>query len=359
MTGINDTGCLVGEASDSGGNLHGVLLLPVTINVISYLNPAPAGQPITSASATCVGEPVTLSITGTNDIPGYNFVAGYNWHVPGAIKNYLVNSGSNPVIQLSSTDTTATSPTLYYPVVQQNGAPGTVSTSGTEMISCDLSLVTGETCTVSGTLHLEAPTGNVSATTLNPVQDQAGQAGDRYITNDSVIYGSLNAIGDELEIHAGIDMSYAVQNPPDFTGSSAAVQIANNLAIRDNTGNPPSSRPDVHGELDTSFPYPAPLQIFGSKVWDGPAYENLPEGLAPWSVAGDQYTMYIMYKPTISNSIWVPVASLTWKWFFIDADTQDSNLMWSGWSLIKSGETLGNGSNCYTEPTWSGILNAP
>ena len=78
ISGINDYGCLVGEAYDynDNGNLHAVLLVPVGINEVTYLNPAP-GRSLTSASAAIVGEPVTLSISGTNLIPGSSgFIMG-------------------------------------------------------------------------------------------------------------------------------------------------------------------------------------------------------------------------------------------------------------------------------------------
>jgi hypothetical protein len=205
--------------------------------VQSYLNPT--GQITQFAQPTCVGEPVTLSITGTNDIPNYNFVTGYNWHLPNAIKNFQVtsgtNPGNNPRIQLSSADTSGSSLTLYYPVVQQAGLAGTASTTGTEIISCDLSLITGGTCTVTGTLNLVAPTVQVTGSQSDQLRVLPG-----YTINDD---DSASIVDGELR--DGMDGTAQTLIPPSpfASGSTCWAQTINQVSVSITGSNNARSNP--------------------------------------------------------------------------------------------------------------------
>jgi hypothetical protein len=332
MTGINDTGCLVGEASDSGGNLRGVLLLPVTINVMSYLNPAP-GEPLASASAVCVGEPVTLTITGTNDIPGYNFVAGYNWQVPNAIKNFIVSSGSGPIMQLSSTDTTASSLKVYYPVVPQVGSSSAISTSETITVSCDLTLVTGGTCTVTGSLNLVAPYVQITGSAPGPLS----------VSNTTTSGTAVGALLDGCNADFfpynpnGLDAnSLGVSPPSGFTSGSAAwLQVITdtvNATANGVYGNVISYTfsndhgfPYGHAYGATIMPGNTPYSVNDSPIWFA---DNPPQTELDRTFSGG---MYYMWNSGIPQSIWVPLRAIGWGFQGqINWSTNAQKFNWAG-----------------------------
>ena len=329
----------------------------------SYLNPAP-GQTITTATSVCVGEPVTLSITGTNftsvtgtsapylvcitgdnslDITGTNFVIGYNWHVPGAIKNYLpLDSGGNPVInpviQLSSSDTTASSLTVYYPVVPESGTSSTPLTSGTAIVSCDLTLITGGTMTVSGSLNVVAPQCTISSVTMNPVGKS--QSASNSVTEDMFLGADVSM----LTPTNGINIFYTVQpTSPFLSGTAICAQI-----IESSTMTQAGSPYTITNALDKSFPYALDAQNPGHFMGDSPAVRGVTEAASPTSIR-ETYQSYMMYLPNIPNAIYVPLKCVTWQW--------SGTLTYSApfWTL--SGTNYGNdgGMNAYHEPNWTTI----
>jgi hypothetical protein len=292
----------------------------VTINVISYLNPAPAGQPITSASATCVGEPVTLSITGTNDIPGYNFVRSLQWNVPNAIKNYNPNAlgyafGDPPIISLTVSDGTSSPIAVYYPIIPQSGISSTTITSGTTPISCNLTLITGGTCTVSGLLRLVAPAvqitgsmpGALGTLTIASGTTSTGLLGDGY--NRTYFPTSFD----------GMDINSSGVTPPQgFTsGSATYLQVITDVISAVTSGTYASG--NVENDVDANdhgFPYGTwegqyvagnvPCSVSDSPLWHAtePPQTELDRTFTGW--------MYNMWISDVPKSIWVPLSVMDW-----------------------------------------------
>jgi hypothetical protein len=298
-TNINNNGCVVTKATGLDGKTDVVILAPVGINVTSYLNPAP-GSPITSASATCVGEPVTLNISGVNAIPGYTLVTNYNWHVPGGIKGFNDQATGSPVTPFLPSDLTGTSITPYYPVVQQTNPQGMISTSGTETVSCDLTLFNGGTCTVTGPLNIVAPQCTITSVTMNPVGKQISGPGssteDLFLGSDSGVETTSN----------GININYTMQpTSPFLSGSAICAQVIAS-SIMTQAGSPYT----ITNALDKSFPYTLQSQTPNSFMCDSPAQRGNTPAACPLSIQ-ETYQAYVMYLPNIPNAIYVPLKCVT------------------------------------------------
>jgi len=299
-----------------------LLLVPLQINEVTSLNPSP-GRPLTSASAACVGEPVTLSISGTNIFPGYKFVSSLQWNAPNAIKNYDTGAfGSNyglpPIVNLTLSDSTSSPISLYYPVIPQSGDSTTTVTSGTTPVSCTLTLVTGGTCTVTGSLNLVAPavqiTGSMPGLLGTVTKGSVGYLGDGY----NAAQFPHSSVGMEIN-------SSGVMPPHGFTSGSAAwLQVITDVvsAVTNGTYAYGNQEDDVNAN-DHGFPYPS---------WAGPNVSgtvpyvsgNVPFTTSDspiWPVIEPSQTeldrtfngmMYNMWRSDVPNSIWVPLSVMNW-----------------------------------------------
>jgi hypothetical protein len=257
-------------------------------------------------------------------------VRGYNWHLLGAIKNYIVTSNSNPEIELTSTDYSATTPKLYYPVVPQNS--GTASTSGAVPISCSLTMSDGSTRTVSGSLHLVAPTVQVSGSTPgqlqihSPVLLSSGQF-------ESWISDGYNIVWFPLSPYGLVANASAVTLPTPFTsGSTGWLQVLvsdtfNAMVTGTYMGIPDLSSTNAN---DGGFPYG---NDNGATCHPGneATYTNDSPGMMavyPQNTEIDRIfsaSMYFMWRSDVAGSIWVPLKVVNWG-FACEAD----------WSISKS-----------------------
>ena len=118
----------------------------------------------------------------------------------------------------------------------------------------------------------------------------------------------------------------------------------------DSKGNPLGS---AYGEgLDTSFPYPS---LGTSQTNDNPAAapSDVPasDGDAFKITVADHATMWLLYKPSISGSIWVPVDSVNGNWGGTD---QFLGSHWGISSTSSSQNPTGTATNKY--PEWYGLV---
>jgi len=353
---LNNQSLIADIANVAGSSTkHATLLVPIGINVVSSFNPNP-GKPITSSSAVCVGEPITLSITSST------FVSSYNWHLPGAIKNFFVTSDSNPRIELSSTDFSAASPILYYPVVPQSGASSTIATSGTEVVSCDVTLVFGGTCSVTGSLALVAPAVTVTGSAPGPIYVSKNELS--LATSGVLADGEDSALPDPPPSYGdGMDGdSQGVAPPSPFTSGSIAW-----LQVISDTVSAVSSGTYAYGNVtnytnvnDHGFPYgntfTPPWTIKpGSSSYhtaDGPEYEadNPPMTELDRAFSGKMYYMWLSDAP---NSIWVPLRAINWGF--------NGQIEWSGSTFILTGSSKAATTITVPseEPDWTGRSASP
>lgn len=110
--------------------------------------------------------------------------------------------------------------------------------------------------------------------------------------------------------------------------------------------------------LDTKFPYgpDGPLGDVPFKTDDSPSTGPNPIGMsngpAAKIVVADHATMWLIYKPSATGSIWVPVASAAWNWGGTDT------LVGGSWALTNGSwaqSPAGPPTNTY--PQWAGLAS--
>jgi len=68
--------------------------------------------------------------------------------------------------------------------------------------------------------------------------------------------------------------------------------------------------------------------------------------------ANHNFLMYVMYKPKLPNSCYVPLVNVSWSW----GGTAEANLLHSSWTLKSShSSTSGTGIETDSPPNWSSI----
>jgi hypothetical protein len=336
---INSSGIIAAKGSPPGGQVTDPLLLvPVQINEVTSQNPAP-GRPLTSASAAIVGEPITLSISGTNIIPGYNFITAYKWHVPNAIKNYNPFASGTavndpPVIQLQTSDLNAsTTGTLYYPVVPQNSSSGSIATSGTESVSCDLTLSTGGTCTVIAPLRIVAPSVQITGSMPGPLNLSNTTSGTTAI--GTFIDGG-NSVLFTTEPSGVVTRSPGVTPPTGFTSGSAGwLQVLSDNVNATASGSHTNVLNQVNYN-DHGFPYPGGQMQWilsgnsSDSSYDSPSW---PADYPPQTELDRTFSagMYYMWISNVPKSIWVPLGVIGWGFKGqIDWSPNEQQFDWGG-----------------------------
>ncbi len=277
-----------------------------------------------------------------------NMNTKYRWVLPGyttdstslVIASYNTDLSSNPVTALDDGDLTNDSVSFYF----------TAGSAQDVTVICKLT-IQGQEQDITATLHVEGPTGTMTGSQTNPVQNYASLQGHLYEATDYVIFGALGGTVDSLQKDAGITVNFSEQDPADFSGKANNIsQIIEHQGIR-NKNNVPSPYPDVNNYLDRAFVYPVQTS---QQAWDAPAYKALDSSYSPFTVAGDKFNTYLMWLPDLADSIWVPVCRLDWSWTFTDSNTGVGDK--TGW-IFNGSATIGQGEKCEIEPNWSGVSN--
>lgn len=144
----------------------------------------------------------------------------------------------------------------------------------------------------------------------------------------------------------------SLQKPSGFSGDTHWVQT-----VSLSRGYSDTSREQWYvwndSGLDTQYPYEtnfyaedSPGQILLSKIIYG------------WKQASvvDTFNMYLMFKPSIAGSIWVPLKKIPWEW---GGFAHSTGTLTTTWILDTTHKIAPIVSNTYEFPIWSKVVKTP
>jgi len=245
------------------------------------------GNVITEKQVVCVGQKITL---GTKIIfpPG---AAGNNfqWTVPDIIVKDYTADATKGVVD-ANVDKTKKSTQFYW----VDGADGRSVT-----VSCN---VNGIPCTDTVTFDVKRPTAEIITKTGEiEISTKQGPL--------MLHFGTPTAIG--------ITFKYTITFPTGCTGTTQWVQLS--YPTRTVIYNDQTAQIYYGGGLDGTYPYST----------CNPTNDNPGTALTNqfYQVkAHDSYEMFLMFKPSGTNSIWVPLREVEWSW---GADATRSEAKWT------------------------------
>jgi hypothetical protein len=258
-----------------------------------------------------VGQQINLSV---QLLPSGTTASSIQWTVPGTrVQDYVASSSTGTVTSLSS----LTSSSISYAWV--DGADGRQVTLAVT--------ISGTPFTKTATFNVKRPTASITTST------------------GSVVVGT--GWGDtELSFgvdpsHHGIDFSRSITIPSGFSGSTEWIQLATPLRRRQlNSGT--WERWEGSG-LDTQYPYP---ELSTGVTADSPG-EHMTSDLLQ-DTADDSFEMWLMFKPTGTGSIWVPLRKVSWSW------SGAASRSGSTWTLNSSSHSTNpSDADSTTHPTWT------
>jgi hypothetical protein len=181
-------------------------------------------------------------------------------------------------------------------------------------------------------------------------------------------------LGDNMsDATAGIIFSFTATLPAGDNGYLAATQLVNTVGDRTLAPNATPPFPDApyntNGDywLDSCSLYGTPQRgpnMFGPTVWfdvDRPM-QRLTSQLAMVSRA-DQFKIFMMYRPSGPQSIWVPLGNLAWRWNGKSIRTNlnsDDILLREGWTNPNpAASSVDAGQLSPVFPTWTAAIPYP
>jgi hypothetical protein len=123
--------------------------------------------------------------------------------------------------------------------------------------------------------------------------------------------------------------------PSGFSGDTQLVQIVDSTERLLVKINGKKMRQSGEGVLDTSFPY--------GIDWDAPKQPLDPDDVR--AKATDSFTMYLVFKPSTPNSIWVPIRKVSWSW--------SGDGLYNGTLTASSHSPSQTGVDVTVHPQWS------
>lgn len=258
-----------------------------------------------------------ISLQAVSALSGFT-VTEQTWSVPGyRIANYVASSSAATAAPLSDL---SVNPINYYWVDGQDG----------RTVTCDATVTHTATsttfpCGISAIFNVKRPTSTLTATTGTVAVDSA--------------WG-------QLEIHfgspavPGISFSKTVTPPDGFSGSSQYWQRVTDTVRRRQSNGGAWYRLAGTNLLDTNLPYSS-----SDTTTDSPG-QGLSASYEQVSIS-DQFTMWTMFKPSGTDSIWVPLRSLDWSWSGSATRTDTT------WTLAESGKSAGASSDTSVFPEWT------
>jgi hypothetical protein len=270
-----------------------------------------------------VGEPINLSLETQ---PEGDEPTDIQWSIPGhAIGNYIVNGpGPSGATSAHATpaDLTSPAPTIYW---IDGGNSLNVS------VTCT---VFGTSLTASTTFNVQKPTATITILSGNIL---VRTLADTYLY---LTFGNPDGI-------TGVHFDQSVQMPSGFSGGSTQwtqVILSTQIVRTDNAGNQQSlSGTNV---IDGQFSYQF---VYNGALEDSPSVRLEPD-MSHWSRT-DSFASYLMFRPSGSNTIWVPLRHVPWDWHGSATRTGTPNV----WVLDPgSGKNVGPDVNSTAEPEWSG-----
>ncbi len=183
----------------------------------------------------------------------------------------------------------------------------------------------------SATFNVKRPTASVTTSTGTVALDLA--SGGTF----SLHFGVLSTSGTP-----GITFSRSITLPTGFTGDTQWVQVVDST-LRTKTPNGGNMLTLQGSGLDTTYPY-----AVGSSTEGSPRSGISPCDFSSISVS-DSYTMWLMFRPTGTNAIWVPLRQVNWSW-----SGQGGRFTTCGWILSSSSHSTNPADqNSTTFPTWT------
>jgi hypothetical protein len=283
---------------------------------------------------------VGTQVTPSDQTMTYQWtVAGSGGTPPTAIKNFNVvysgqyngsnvNSTSGNVVPLGSSDLNiATPPTFHF------------IDNASHNVSCAVTIA-GQQISAQTTFSASKPSINITTTTDSVHLDQ-------YQSTPGIAIG-LGDVNANPSV-AGITFQ-ASAIPNGYNGSIKWIQIYTpDMSAVDNAS-PPNTYSDQGSGLDTTYPYLYP-DITIQNRQDDPC-QGLANGLISLAV-NDSATMWLLYTPTLSGSIQVPIQKVNWSW----SGTCTYNSQTQQWALSNPANTGPNGTNTNAYPIWSQFAN--
>jgi hypothetical protein len=266
-----------------------------------------------------VGQQIVLY--GSYTLPSGITVTSQAWTVPGAtvggFNTALTNGGS------TATNFSQQSTTFYWVV------PAT-----SQQVTFTLNLSNNTSPKVTATFNISGPT-------LAGVTTQLGQV---VITSEPAL-----SLGNYPSI-AGIQLTASATPPTGYSNSFEWVQIITNdtkmITLNDNTTTtcvPATTPAGGLPFLDNVYPYDTnnPTTDIPETVLDSTQFRELTRNFSA--------TMYLLWKPGLQNSIFVPLGTVGWQWSG-DAVYNAGNQTWTLNSSSKSANAFSASS---TYPTWT------
>lgn len=241
------------------------------------------GQVVTNTTRNAiVGQ--QLNLTGEVR-SGSGAITNQQWSIPGnRIANYIANEVNGAVTPLTNLNTASIS---YYWVDGGDGRQVTYTAT-----------VRGKPYTGRATFNVKRPTVNVTTST-GTVRVRTVSFSERIY---ELVYASTTAPG----------IRFTRTNltiPSGFMGDTYWVQLVN--ASRTRRRNDGTNEVFQETGLDNRFPY-ASGDPNATETTDSP---GLPLTLAyNYATANDSFQMWLMFKPSGTNSIYVPLRKVNWSW---------------------------------------------
>lgn len=309
-----------------------------------------AGAVLSSKQTKTVGERIALTVRTRT--PGCS-ISNVKWDISGAIvKNYIDGATSAVVTNIADADRKSITITFYW----VDGADGR-----TAKVDCVCTNCGGaKTKSASVTFDVKAPTlAHLKATTSTVGFDN--------LAAPSYVQFGLPASGT-----SGIKWDWKVTVPATVDGWLKDVQVINTTTKQTASGKKQvwtiagKKVPPGVEQLDTTNPYSMPGDFhatkgFPQKVAKGADYiddytSDSPRSPLSGTTAAsvsDGFSYYVMYKPDLPRSIWVPVGVAGWYWRF------SALLGSSGWTLSGASNAINpTGAATTSFPTYSSNVSS-
>jgi hypothetical protein len=262
---------------------------------------------VTSVQTVVAGQHILL--TGSQSMPNCMSLQSQHWTVPTgtAIGGYpsvpstgAITSGSISATPLTSTCSTSSTCTLYWvsPGSSQNWVPSGNSLTASYSYTMTNGQASQTSPAASATFNVQGPTAATMTTpTISPV---------------SIGLSPLQMGMFVPPTTPGIAFNATLTQPQAAQGTIAYVQYLNNFNLQYTTSG--GCAPFGYGPgIDGAYPYDqSPNGAKSYSTNDSPGIVLYNNSTA--ATASFQATMYLMWQPTLSSSIPVPLGDVTWQW---------------------------------------------
>ncbi len=261
-----------------------------------------------------VGE--KISLTGTVEPSAANaFVSSNQWTIQGTkkVKNYIADTTEGRVVPLEPADLENTSVNYYW----VNGGEDQQVTYVVELGNrafgieayCDVKRPSADLTSITSTI-IVIPNGQVRRLVF----------------------------GNNAPVQAGIsyNLSNSMSNGAD--GNLSFIQtIISSTRGKKPIGSNEYTSGTITNMLDKAIPYPhlsdSPFQDADTNIYDGICVD-------------DNFSLWLMFKPTSANSIYVPIRRLNWQW---------KAIVTAPWTQIARQFTINpTGVDTFSFPIWDG-----